>query len=197
MNNCYKELPENYKIVKIIDAKDDKSLVVKFNIAAIVLMIGAIILFALLKFKTLKIFNLDVDLLKLSGYFALFFVLMIAYMILHELVHGAIYKVLTKEKLTFGMTLSVAFCGVPNVYVTKKTAMLALCGPLIVFTLIFIPLIFVLNGAFSVVVIALFAVHFGGCVGDMYCMYILGFKLKGDILMNDTGPKQTFYKKID
>ena len=42
----------------------------------------------------------------------------------------------------------------------------------------------------------LFALHFGGCVGDLHATYLLLFKFKGDILMKDTGPKQTYYARV-
>ena len=60
--------------------------------------------------------------------------------------------------------------------------------------LIFIPLIILLPAnIYGFLVILLFATHFGGCIGDMYCIYLLLFKLPKNTLVNDTGPKQTFY----
>ena len=47
-------------------------------------------------------------------YLFMFAILLILYIILHELTHGAAYKILTHEKLTFGITLTCAFCGVPE-----------------------------------------------------------------------------------
>ena len=125
------------------------------------------------------------------------FVGMIAYIILHELTHGLVYKVMTKQKLTFGLTLSCAFCGVPNIYVTRKTALLAILAPFVVFTIIFIPLIIVLPAnMINLALVIIFGIHFSGCVGDLYGTIVL-ITLKGKILMNDTGPKQTFYREIN
>ena len=40
----------------------------------------------------------------------------------------------------------------------------------------------------------LFAIHFGGCIGDLYMTALLLFRYKDPrTLMNDTGPKQTIY----
>ena len=39
----------------------------------------------------------------------------------------------------------------------------------------------------------LLVLHLGGCSGDLYDMILLLFVIKGDVLMKDTGPKQTFY----
>ena len=46
----------------------------------------------------------------------------------------------------------------------------------------------------KIVVLFMFAMHFGGCVGDLWVAYYLLFKHRDKkILVNDTGPKQTFY----
>jgi hypothetical protein len=189
MPNYYLELPEGYKIKKIVDAKKDKKLIILMNIIATVLMI--ITMITLYFVKKIKI---DVNLLDLYIFLLLFIISSILYIVCHELVHGVVYKILTKQKLTFGLTLIVAFCGVPNIYTTRKTALYALFAPLVVFTLIFIPLIILLPAnIYGFLVILLFATHFGGCIGDMYCIYLLLFKLPKNTLVNDTGPKQTFY----
>lgn len=189
MKNFYRELPDGYKSIKVIDAKDKKTIIF-MNLGSIILLVIAILPFFLL--KPINLFELDYDdLIK-----ALFVMIvgMILYIILHELVHGFWYKVMTKEKLTFGMTLTVAFCGVPNIYVNKKTALLAITGPFILFSLILIPtLILMPVNAYYFSLIIIFGMHISGCSGDLYgTLYLLS--QKGDILMNDTGPKQTFYK---
>ena len=43
---------------------------------------------------------------------------------------------------------------------------------------------------------ALFTLHVAGCVGDLWVAGVLLFRYRGrEVLMNDTGPKQTFYVK--
>lgn len=189
MPNYYLELPEGYKTKKIVDAKKDKKLIVLLNVFATLLMfVTTIILYFI---KEIKI---DLNLKNLYIFLFMYLISSVIYMVCHELVHGLIYKILTRQKLTFGLTLTVAFCGVPNIYTTRKTALYALCAPLVLFTLIFIPLIIILpSNIYGFLVILLFATHFGGCIGDMYCIYLLLFKLPKNTLVNDTGPKQTFY----
>ena len=118
---------------------------------------------------------------------------MFVYLVLHELVHGIVYKLMTREKLTFGISFSCAYCGVPDVFVTKKTALSALVAPFAVFTVAFaLPIAFV--GDYAALFLSfLLVLHFGGCSGDLYDMILLLFVIKGDVLMKDTGPKQTFY----
>ena len=189
MNNYYKELPENYEKYYEIDAKNNKIGII-LNILAVLLAIGVMI-----PFVFIYDFKFEVNL-----YTALMFLVLavslVVYMILHELVHGLVYKVMTHEKLTFGLTLTVAFCGVPNIYVSKKTALLAVYAPFAVFTVIFLLCIFLIpDTTIKLLFIILFGLHFGGCSGDLYVGFLL-LKSKGNILMNDTGPKQTFFKEI-
>jgi hypothetical protein len=90
----------------------------------------------------------------------------------------------------------VAFCGVPNIYVSKKVSIMAVLAPFVTYSIILIPiLILIPANLIYFALLMIFALHFSGCVGDLYVTYIL-LKSKGNILilMNDTGPKQTFYK---
>ncbi|MBQ9729712.1 MAG: DUF3267 domain-containing protein [Clostridia bacterium] len=121
------------------------------------------------------------------------------YMVLHELVHGLAYKLLTKQKLTFGMTWSCAFCGVPNVFVYRKTALIALTAPLITFTVVLLPaLIFAgVYGSWLYIPLGIiFGMHLGGCSGDAYLTWLLLTRFRsGETLVRDTGPEQFIYQK--
>ncbi len=191
MKNCYEELPNNYQEVYCIDAKD-KKVVIWFHIVNILLM--AVVMVTCYFIKDVNLVNslkndniLIPTLIMLVG--------MVVYIILHELTHGIVYKIMTKRKLTFGMTLSVAFCGVPDVYVSKKTALFAILAPFVVFNIVYIVLLIIVPAnIIAFYVILLFGIHFGGCVGDLYGTYVLLFKMSNKCLMNDTGPKQTFYE---
>ena len=119
----------------------------------------------------------------------------LVYLVLHELTHGIVYHLMTGEKLRFGLSWSCAWCGVPDIYVTRRTALCALLAPFVLFSAVFIALICLCSGLAAATAILLFAVHFGGCAGDLYDTLLLLFRLRGDILMRDTGPKQTFYAR--
>ena len=189
MPNYYRELPENAKVVKTIDAKDAKTMI-KFNLIALIIMVVSMLPFLILKGFSLK----EIQPKELLIAAIVYIVGVISYIILHELTHGLVYKFMTKEKLTFGVTLSCAFCGVPNIYVSKKTALLAILAPFVIFTVIFIPIIILFpSNLINLAIILIFGTHTSGCIGDLYGTIIL-FKLRGKVIMNDTGPKQTFYK---
>ena len=195
MKNFERELPEGYVAVKTVDAKSDKKTVVWLTVLSLLVMIPAALI-------PLAIFWLGGK--ELSGsteglYLAYVSVLvgMIVYMILHELVHGAVYKRLTGEKLTFGLSLTCAYCGVPHIYTYRKAALKAVIAPFAVFSVIFVAAMavtyFVSSGAYLVLTF-LFAMHISGCSGDLYVAYLLTAKYKDDsVLMNDTGPKMTIY----
>lgn len=182
------ELLEGYRAVKTIDAKDKKVGIILNLIALIPLAVSLVVAyFAMGKPKIADVWEYPI-------YLLILFVILIAYVILHELVHGAVYRFFTREKLTFGLTLTVAFCGVPKIYVYRKTALAAVLAPFVVFLPIFLTLCFVLPTPIMKLIAAfMLGMHIGGCSGDLWVSGLLLFKLRDNAtLMNDTGPKQTF-----
>jgi len=188
MKHFEKELPEGYQEAFCVDAAE-KKLAVTLNV------IGGVIMAVMIGAAYLLIRPTDL----LGNYSVstslLFVASIFLYMVLHELTHGAAYKLLTRQKLTFGMTLSVAYCGMPDIYVYRKASMIALLAPFCVFTVVFGALIAVLSNPWHQFLAAiLLAIHVGGCVGDLYdtWLYLTRFR-DARTLMRDTGPKQTFY----
>ncbi|MBR6084387.1 MAG: DUF3267 domain-containing protein [Spirochaetales bacterium] len=195
MENYYKELPEGYREAKVVDAKAKKTSVV-FTLSSFVLT-AAVLLPILLTFGSLRALFEEYGRKRMLIADAVFLICVVSYIVLHELVHGAAYKAMTHQKLTFGLTLTVAFCGVPDIYTSRKTALVALLAPFLTFSAILIPLtiwFFSFNMLYYLLSGILFAVHFGGCIGDLYMTALLLFKYKDPrTLINDTGPKQTIY----
>lgn len=197
MKHFEEKLPENYRLVKTVDATKAPFAVV-FNLLSLVMMVGA---FAVLYFA----FGTDVSLIKeqfltlpdFTKILALLLLVVgfIVCIVLHELVHGVVYKAFTKRKLTFGVTMTCAYCGVPDVFVYRTASLCALLAPFVIFSIAFIvPMFFLQNTVWFLLLAALFAMHFGGCVGDLYITVLYVFKFRdGKTLMRDTGPVQTFY----
>lgn len=190
MDRFKTELPASYEEVYHIDATGKKTGIL-LNLAAFGIMIVLAVPFVLgyhLKF----VFPDDMLILYPVGLFGL-----IAYLVLHELTHGAAYKLLTRQKLTFGFSWSCAFCGVPDIYTSRATALTALAAPLVVFTVLLLPLTIWL-GTFSAPLYMasafIFCMHLSGCVGDIYMLLLLLFRYKDPaLLMKDTGPAQSLY----
>ena len=198
------ELPQGYVEAKVIDAKS-KTVGIVLNVIAAVVMVVTLVVtwFALFGrydenfidiWKNHILFeNIWANTLRA----AIFAIAIVAYIVLHELTHGLMYKLLTKQKLTFGLTLTVAYCGVPNIYVYRKTALLSLLAPFTVFLPVFLVPMFFLNNNLDIILFAfMLGLHVGGCVGDLYDTFLFLFKFRSpDTLMQDTGPKQTYYIK--
>ena len=195
MENYYKILPEGYEEAKVVDAKEKKTSVL-FVVFSFVLT-AIILLPILLTFGGLRSLAEEYGRTNMLIADGVFLVCMVLYIVLHELVHGAAYKSMTHQKLTLGFTLTVAFCGVPDIYTSRKTALVALLAPFVTLSVILIPLtiwFYSFNRLYYLLSGVLFAIHFGGCIGDLYMTYLLLFKYKDPrTLMNDTGPKQTIY----
>ena len=190
----YNELPLGYVKDYVIDTKEDKFTIILATVLNLLLFAGTVTI--ALAFKGFQIElreNRNIILLCT----AIFLFAMIIYTILHELTHGLFYKIFTHEKLKFGMTVTVAYCGIPKIYTKKWPMVIITIAPFITFLIAFsIPLIFITNTVIYLYFSILLGFHVGGCSGDLYAVFITLFKYyKKDILINDTGPKQTFYIK--
>lgn len=190
------QLPAGYRAAMVVDAKNVKFGIL-MNVAAFLIML-AVIVPAVLLIRPAGFFaeeNIFANMLR-CGFLSLS---MILYLVLHELTHGLAYKLLTKQKLTFGITLSVAYCGVPNIFVYRKAALISLLAPFLVFLPVFLlPVFFLENPWNQLVFVILLASHVGGCAGDLYDTLLYLFRFRSpDTLMQDTGPKQTFYVKSE
>lgn len=191
-------LPEDYVLVKHVDAKKDKKLIAIYTILSfvpivVILPILCVVAYFVNGYNILD--NADVQ-LRIVALFVTIGVFVL-YIILHELTHGITYKAYTGQKLTFGLTLTVAFCGVPNIFVRKKASLAALVMPFAVFSVIFIALtigLWFISPLYGILAGVLFAIHFGGCVGDLHwtLLYLTKFK-RCNTLMRDTGPQQWLY----
>ncbi|MDE6242125.1 MAG: DUF3267 domain-containing protein [Anaeroplasmataceae bacterium] len=199
MSKNYEEiLPEGYNEIFHIDAKEKKTGLILTLFSLILTLIPLAILlpiyFCTKKFEFEFSYRTSLYLLGLA-------VAMILYMVLHELVHGIAYKALTKQKLTFGISWSCAYCGVPNIYVYRKASMIALIAPFTVFGLLFGGLViwfYFLDGTLFLLMSLLFSIHVGGCIGDLYMFTLFLFKYKDKtLLMRDTGPEQFLYQTTE
>ena len=193
MNRNYEPtLPAGYREALLIDA-GNKKLGILLNVIAFAITVLILFLVVPLLHLREQLTVLSITLPKLI----VFTLSPIVYLVAHELVHGVAYKLLTGQKLTFGFTLTVAYCGVPNIYVYRKTALISLLAPFTVFTLLFGGLtLFLRDPVLRLISAILLALHIGGCVGDLYDTFLYLFRLRApDTLMNDTGPAQRFYVK--
>ncbi len=191
MKNYYKELPENFKEDFVIDAKSKKTSII-FTLVSMGLLAAV---FALIFFTKFYGANINYSEDNFSVFWLGAFVGIFAYVILHELTHGLFYYLFTKQKLTFGLTLFVAYCGLKEGYVNKTVSLVSSLAPLVIHSIWMILLIILLPvSPWLLVLTFIFALHFGGCCGDIYVAGILLFKYnKKQVLVRDNGYKQSFY----
>lgn len=197
------ELPQGYVEAKVIDVKSKKVGLIFTLVAVVVLTVTVVVTwFALFGQHDETFFEIVKNLLfenplSTLARVTVFVVVLIAYIIMHELIHGVVYKLFTKQKLKFGFTLTVAYCGVPDIYVYRTVSLLSLLAPFIVFLPVFLVPMFFLNNNLDILLFAfMLGQHVGGCAGDLYDTALYVFKFRSpDTLMRDTGPKQTIYVK--
>lgn len=194
--NFERELPTGYKRAVHIDAKNAKFGII-FNLIGIliwvIVVVGAIFSLRFNNEFASGDYEIGESFYLAYAVLGVYFI----YIILHELAHGIAYKMLTGEKLTFGISWSCAFCGVPKIYTYRKTALVAVMAPFVLFTLLSIPLLIFLyyfDPIYYLAAAALFGLHFGGCSGDLYIFILLTTKFKNNkTLMHDTGPEMSLY----
>ena len=183
-------VPEGYREVYHIDAADKKT-GAKLTVVAFIILVIALVP-VVLSADFSRIFGDGMFL-----YYGMWLAATLAYIVLHELVHGAVYKAMTHQKLRFGITWSAAFCGVPDIYTYRRTAIASLVAPLTVFTIVFLPLTIAMHSVDSgwfLVCGVLLAIHLSGCAGDIYVTYLFLSRFKDPrTLMCDTGPEQWIY----
>ena len=197
-----RELPKGYKLEEVIDATHGK-FAAKFVISSSLMLI-VVLGFLALPFLLDSSRSISYEYLiseECSLYFFGGCMLSIVYTILHELVHGAVYKKYTGEKLTYGLALTCAYCGVPKIFVYRKPAIAAAIAPFVLFTIVLIPVLaicYFYSTGFYIAIGVLFALHFSGCAGDLYATFLFATKYKDNcVLMNDTGPRSAFFVPTD
>lgn len=183
-------LPAEFRAVYSIDATKRKTVII-MNLVALALAAAVMVLqLVLIGFGTaVRKFRFTVwQLLVFIG-------VALVYVVLHELVHGLVYWLFTGHKLKFGFTGTVAYCGVPDIYVYRTASMCAVIAPFAVFTVIFaLGTILFKEPSMKILTALLQAIHVSGCVGDLFNFGLYLFKFRDPrTLMRDPGPAQTFY----
>ena len=196
-----RELPKGYKVGDVIDASKGKFAVILTVLSIVPLFVAVGLLYLPFVLDPTAV-ALDVRIGDGKPvYYAIALALTAAYVLLHELVHGAVYKKHTGEKLTYGLALTCAYCGVPKIFTYRKTAIAAVLAPFVLFTLILVPVLAVCyfyNAGLYLALGIVFAMHLSGCSGDLYVAYLFATRYKDNrTLMNDTGPRMAFFIPTD
>lgn len=189
--SCFNTLPEGYQEVFTIDAQNKRLSRLLSIPSIIVLLVGVVAISA---------FNVTEDAdIPFYVWFGLFYLLLLLYIVAHELTHGIVYALRTHRKLTYGIDNKIAWCGVKDTFVSRKTAIEALSAPLVVYTIVFgLAAVSLPSLLWKEVFGLLLFAHLAGCAGDLYDLYLLLFRFRNPkLLMLDTGPKQVFYLPLE
>lgn len=191
-------LPDGYRLVYSIDFKE-RRIALRFGV------IGIAILAVTMLLCSLRLVGQPLRNFALSGAefyigYAVFFAAMVVYLVLHELTHGLFYKIFTGRKLTFGISLSCAYCGVPDVYLYRPYALIGALAPFVIFSGVFLGLLvytYFLHPMAYLAAAFMLGMHLSGCLGDLYIAYLLLKMRTPALLMRDTGASQFFYLPTD
>lgn len=188
-------VPEQYEQVFYLNAKKAK-IGILFNLIAIAVTALTVVI-AAIPVSGFWAYVGSIGMVRYLITYAAFMLAMLLYIVLHELAHGAVYKLMTGEKLTYGFSWSCAFCGVPNIYVYRKCAILSAAAPLVIFTVVLLPVtvaLYFVDPLSYILSAFLLGLHLGGCCGDIYLICTLLFRFRNPkTLVRDTGPEQTIF----
>ena len=180
-----------YKECTKIDLVKNKKEALLVNIYGIIIMVVMAVFIPLLIMGGIIEFNLETT-------FPLFFIVLlislILYIPLHEIVHGIVLKNYTDEKLSFGWKLVYAYCGSKEAVVDRKEYYAVALAPLLVFSVVFISLMF-LNPSLSLVWYVMELMNVSGSVGDIYVSIKLRKEKSRDILITDSGTDMSFWSR--
>ena len=180
-----------YKECTRIDLVKNKKEALLVNIYGIIIMVVMAVFIPLLIMGGIIEFNLETT-------FPLFFIVLlislILYIPLHEIVHGIVLKNYTDEKLSFGWKLVYAYCGSKEAVVDRKEYYAVALAPLLVFSVVFISLMF-FNPSLSLVWYVMEIMNVSGSVGDIYVSIKLRKEKSRDILITDSGTDMSFWSR--
>ena len=180
-----------YKECTRIDLVKNKKEALLVNIYGIIIMVVMAVFIPLLIMGGIIEFNLETT-FPLS--FIVLLISLILYIPLHEIVHGIVLKKYTDEKLSFGWKLVYAYCGSKEAVVDRKEYYAVALAPLLVFSVVFISLMF-LNPSLSLVWYVMEIMNVSGSVGDIYVSIKLRKEKSRDILITDSGTDMSFWSR--
>ena len=187
------KLPDGYVLKQTVDFKTKKTMII-LNIVATIIMLAVIIPATIILFPKLEV----VERIPIWA-FIVFVLGAVVYILIHEGTHALAGMILTHKKPRFGIGFSFAYCYFEGLYLYKWSALIIVVAPLLVFGVAFlVTAIVCTNVVVQLMFVWFFAMHLGGCTGDIYDASIILFKRNSaDMLMLDDGVTQKFYEKED
>ena len=192
---CTTTLPKGYREYDHVNLQQDKKTATKVNVAGMaVLVLMCIVAHVAIVPFTEFFDSLSGDIPSLMLRLAVLFFGYAAYIVLHELTHGAVMKLFGAIKIRFGFTGMYAYAGSEFDYFTKGAYFVIALAPLIVWSLILTPILFVIPRDWFWIVYFIMIGNVAGAVGDIYVVFRF-LRSPRDLLVLDTGVEMFVYSK--
>jgi hypothetical protein len=194
-------LPEGYREAGTVDLKKDRRLLILFNIAAIILLVVAGLLFLIITARlrpgavTEPMLALDLEIRSLTGMivFAAWVLGLTAfYVVVHEAVHGVFFWLFTRSKPVFAIKWNYAYAAAPGWYIHRNPFLVTTLAPLVFITLVGLVFIAVGPAGWLLPVWFIITMNAAGAVGDLLVAGWLLLKPTSG-LVQDRGDAITLY----
>ena len=188
-------LPSGYREYDHVNLQQDKKTAAKVNVAAMaVMVVMAVVAHAAIVPFTEFFGSLSGDIVSLMLHLAVLFFGYAAYIVLHELTHAAVMKLFGAIKIRFGFTGLYAYAGSEFDYFTKGAYFLIALAPLIVWTILLTPILFIVPRDWFWIVWFIMIGNVAGAAGDVYVVFRF-LRAPQDIFVLDTGVEMFVYSK--
>ena len=163
--------PIQYTILKVLDLAS-RPVVILLNLAAIPLVPIFYLFFDLLRSMILPDHAFSLLTVSETLTFSLWQLLviilgLILMVIIHELIHGLFFWIYTHERPVFAFKTAYAFAAAPEWYIRRNAYFLIGLAPLIMISVILVPLATLLPPSSAAVVLLIAAMNAAGSLGDI------------------------------
>jgi len=111
----------------------------------------------------------------------------------HELVHGLFFYIYSRERVSYGLSLTYAYACNPHYHFGRNSFMVIGLAPAVLVNGALIAALSMTSGLTFMVLYQIFVMHFAGCIGDFYVCGLLMARYPADTLIRDTGTGMEFY----
>ena len=189
-------MPEGYRVLTRYDLANNKKQALQVNLLSFILLIVLIGGAAAARFGRIRaaMMNGGFSVWYKSQPWLIMLAALLVYVVLHEATHAVVMRMFSREKVHFGFRKGYAYAGSEALYAREPYVLIAL-APLVVWTIIFCGLIFVLPEKWFWTLWFLQAFNVSGSAGDIWVTHHV-VRLPLDVRILDTGTDMTVYEPV-
>jgi hypothetical protein len=192
-------LPAGYQEAGIIDIKKDRRLLIFFNIAALVLLVIAGMLFfraaAWLRPQNASLSSLELKISSIPDVaiiLAWILGLTVLYVVIHELIHGLFFWLFTGGKPVFAFRWNYAYAAAPDWFIHRNPFLVTTLAPLVLISAVGLLVMAVGLESWLLATWFVITMNAAGAVGDLLVAVWLLFK-PASALVQDRGDALTLF----